>query len=98
MQFSNRIVLQAAFLTLFSAGVVHAQDTVQTTGTTTAPMSKDQVKAQKKQQKQEEKAANAQAKAAKSQAKAKKASDDAIQAQEKAGPGSTSTTTTVPHN
>lgn len=98
MKLKKMYIAQAALLALLSAGVVRAQDTVQTTGTTTAPMSKDEVKAQKKQQKKEEKAANAQAKAAKSQAKAKEASDKAIQAQEKAGPSKTATTTTVPQN
>ncbi len=88
MTFKNTLVLQAAFLTLFTVGAVYAQQAASPPAgqTTTAPLSKDELKAQKKQQKQEEKAANASAKAAKSQAKAKKAQDDAIQQQEKATP------------
>ncbi|WP_263382658.1 hypothetical protein [Granulicella arctica] len=100
MKSTKTFVLPVALLTLLSMGVARAQDTTttQTTGAqTTAPLSKDQLKAQKKQQKKEEKAANAQAKAAKSEANAKKASDNAIQQQEKAAPGSTNTTAT-PHN
>lgn len=98
MKLKKMYVAQAALLALLSVGVVRAQDTVQTTGMTTAPMSKDEMKAQKKQHKKEEKAANAQAKAAKNQAKAKEASDKAIQAQEKAGPSRPTTTATVPQN
>ena len=57
------------------------------TSGTTAPMTKDQMKAQRKQQKAEEKAASSNAKAAKTNARAKKQSDKAIQDQEKATPG-----------
>ncbi len=54
-----------------------------------APLTKDQLKAQKAQQKKEEKSADANAKATKADAKAKKQHDKAVQAGEKANPGTT---------
>ncbi|WP_433974753.1 hypothetical protein [Tunturiibacter lichenicola] len=51
-----------------------------------APLTKDQLKAQKAQQKKEEKSADANAKATKADAKAKKQHDKAVQADEKANP------------